>query len=171
MQANMNNMAKVAKTQTKKKNNAAKSKRRAVARAYYQIYRAFLLRNLVSGMTLGAASHNALMLVRAKIATMDKNNPVVKMLVRINTRHSKRAAKHIMTSKYRDAHMIIKPGQREKVMASVSRVINSANAKLNAMLAMYKPKPAPVATKVQPIARPASMVMQLQIQQMQLQHA
>ena len=171
MQTKTNNMAKVAKNQTKKKNTAAKSKRQTVAWAYYQIYRAFLLRNLLSGMTLGAASHNALQLVRAKISTMDKNNSVVKMLLRINARHSKRAAKHIMTSKYRNARMIVKPGQHERVMAAALRVVNSAMAKLNAMMAMYKPKPTPVATKVQPVTMPPNMAMQMQVQQMQLQRA
>ena len=187
MQEATNNMATVAKTQnqTKKQPIISKENRKKIARAYYQLYRAFLLRNLLSGMTLGAASHNAVQLVRAKIATMDKNNPATKYLLRLNSRHSKRIAKRVMTSKYRDAVPNIKPEERAKLAAFVSKKFNDAMAVFNTMSAQYKTKkqmvvrpkivakkPVPVVKKQNATARPnlAQQKLLLVIKMKQLQN-
>lgn len=164
-------MIATAQNNIKKRKAKSTTKRRTLARAYYQMYRAFLLRNLLSGMTLGAASHSAIQLMRAKISTMDKNNPIVKKLIRISARHAKLAAKHIMTSKHRDARVIAKPDQRAKMMATISNMINSGTKIIGAMVAQHKPKPAPIAAKPKVVAKPV-LVKPIQIQiQMQYQHA
>lgn len=143
MQANANNnMANVAKTQRgkKKKSIISKENRNKILRAYIALYSAFLLKNLMSGMKLGAASYGALQLLNAKIATMDKQNPVTKLLKRMHKYHTKVMSKRIMTSPYRDAVPNIKPESRAKLAAFVSKKFNTANATLNAMSAMYKQK-------------------------------
>lgn len=189
MQTKTNNMAKVAKTQnqTKKQPIISKENRKKIARAYYQLYRAFLLRNLLSGMTLGAASHNAVQMVRAKIATMDRNSPVTRYLLRLNSRHSKRIAKRVMTSKYRDTHAFATSVQRAQYSALVSKLVNSAMSTLNTMSAQYQPKsitkpvavktatkPAPVVSKVKPTVKPVQpqqiLLLQIQMKQMQAQN-
>lgn len=140
----MNNkpMATNAKTQTngKKKSVVSLAHRQNIVHAYYQFYRAFLLKNLLSGMTLGAASHNAMQLVRAKIATMDKNNPVTKYLVRINARHAKRIAKRIMTNKYRDARATTTPETRARLNKLIPTWTRSALLVFGTMTTTYKPK-------------------------------
>ena len=137
-----NNMATVAKTQTKKKKKSpiARENRNKILRAYIALYNAFLLQNLMSGKTLGAASHAALQLLAAKIATMDKKNPVTKLLKRIHRYHSKNISKLIMTSKHRDMRAKITPEQRAKMSAIVSKKFNYANKTLTAMSIQYKPK-------------------------------
>ena len=137
-----NNMATVAKTQGKKKKKTiiSRENRKKIIIAYYQMFSAFVLQNLMSGITLGAALHKSLQLIRAKLATMDKANPVTKMLLRLNKRHSKRIAKFVMTSKYRNATAKIKPEQRAKISAKIATMFKSANAVFNAMSAQYKPK-------------------------------
>lgn len=141
MQTQTNNMAKVAKTQQKKKKSIiSDADRKKAFVAYRQLYSAFLLQNLMVGATLGAASHKAIQLVRAKIATIDKGNPIRKMLLRMNKRHAKRIAKRVMTSKYRDARAVVKPEQRAKLIALISKLVKSANTTLNALAAQYKPK-------------------------------
>ena len=154
---NQNNMAKVAKTQTKKKKKSpiVRENRNKILRAYIALYNAFLLQNLISGKTLGASSHVALQMLNAKIATMDKSNPVTRLLKRIHKYHSKKITKLIMTSKHRDAHATIRPEQRKKLVAMVSKKFADANKTLNAMTAQYKPKTmvkTPVAKKPQLVA-------------------
>ena len=162
------NMAKVAKTQRKKKKKSIISldNRKKIVRAYYTLYRAFLVKNLLSGMTLGAASHNALQLVRAKIATMDKTNPVTKYLLRINKRHTRRMAKRIMTSKYRDARAVAKPDVRAKLTQKIPQWVKSALNTFSTVSALYKQK--------QPVMQTQKHVPVLQmllIQQKQRQRA
>ena len=143
MQAkSQNNMATSAKTQTKKKKQSVipLADRKKIAQAYYQFYHAFLLKNLLSGMTLGAASHNAMQMVRAKIATLDKDSPVAKYLLHINARHAKRVAKRIMTGKYRDARAIASPETRAKLNTILPKLIQSATNTFNTMSARYKAK-------------------------------
>lgn len=141
MQTN-NNMATVAKTQRgkKKKSIITKENRNKILRAYIALYGAFLLKNLMSGMKLGMASYGALQLLNAKIATMDKQNPVTKLLKRMHKYHTKVMSRRIMTSPYRDAIPNIKPEARAKLATFVSKKFNMANTTLNAMSAMYKPK-------------------------------
>ena len=139
-----NNMATVAKThKQKKKSVIAKKHKDKILRAYISLYNAFLLKNLMSGKTLGAASYSALQMVKSKIATMDKRNPVTKLLRRINASFSKAISKRIMTNKHRDSVANIKPEKREKLNAHVSKLFNDANAVLKDMSAQYKPKPKP----------------------------
>lgn len=173
MQTKTNNMATVAKTQTKKKKKSIVSKenRKKIIVAYYQLYRAFLLKNLMSGMTLGAASHNALQLLQSKISTMDKANPVTKLLMRVHKHHSKRVAKRVMTSKYRDARAIVKPEQRAKLTATVMNLIRTSLGVFNSMSAQYKPKQkVKVAAKQQvapkPVQQKQNMVLLIQVKQM-----
>jgi len=144
-----NNMAQVAKTQTKKKKKSVISRenRKKVAVAYYQMYGAMLLKNIVSGMTLGAALHNAMQLIRAKLSTMDKSNPITRYLLRINARHSKRIAKFVMTSKHRDSRAKLTDDQRAKLSAAAIKLFTSANFVLNTVSAQYKPKQMPTAKK------------------------
>ena len=189
MQTKTNNMATVAKTQGKKKKKSIISKqtKNVILRAYISLYNAFLLRNLLSGMTLGAASHNAVQMVRAKIATMDRNSPVTRYLLRLNSRHSKRIAKRVMTSKYRDTHAFATSVQRAQYSALVSKLVNSAMSTLNTMSAQYQPKsitkpvavktatkPAPVVSKVKPTVKPVQpqqiLLLQIQMKQMQAQN-
>ncbi|MBR2286097.1 MAG: hypothetical protein IJ866_01405 [Alphaproteobacteria bacterium] len=177
-----NNMANIAKTQTQKTTKSKKQpvisreNRKKIARAYYQLYRVFLLKNLLAGMTLGAASHNAMQLVRAKIATMDKANPVTKYLLRINARHSKRVAKRIMTNKYRDARATATPETRAKIAKLMPKWLAFSLNTFNTMSALYKPKtiakPAPTKT----VAKPAPQVqrptlLQIKIAEQQRQRA
>ena len=142
MQAQNKNMANVAKTQnkTKKQSVISKQNRKKIINTYYQLYRAFLLKNLMSGMTLGAASHNAIQMVRAKLSTMDKTNPVTEMLLRVNARHARRVTKRVMTSKYRDARAIMNADQRTKLTAVVAQLIKHSLGTINMMLNQYKPK-------------------------------
>ena len=136
------NMATIAKTQSgkKKKSVITLEHRKHIVRAYYQLYRVFVLKNLLSGMTLGAASHNAMQLVRAKLSTMDKNNPVTKYLLRINARHSKRVAKRVMTGKYSNAHATATPETRAKINALMPKWIAFSLNTFTTMSALYKPK-------------------------------
>ena len=136
------NMAKVAKTQgkAKKQHIISLDNRKKLVRAYYQLYRVFVLKNLLSGMTLGAASHNAMQLVRAKLSTMDKANPVTKYLLRINARHSKRVAKRIMTGKFRNARATAKPETRAKMTAMMPKWLQFSMNTFATMSALYKPK-------------------------------
>ena len=156
MQANNNNMATVAKTHSKKKKKSpiTRENRNQILRAYIALYNAFLLQNLMSGKTLGASSHTALQLLTAKIATMDRANPVTKLLRRIHRYHSKRIAKLIMTSKHRDARATIRPEQRAKLTAFVAKKFAEANKTLNAMTAQYKPK----SIAKQPVQRTPQLV-------------
>lgn len=143
MQPQMNNnMATSAKTQNKKKKKSiiSLSDRKKLVIAHYQMYRAFLLKNLMSGMTLGEASYKALQLVRAKLATMDKNNHVTKFLIRINKRRSKRIAKRIIPTKNRDARIIMILGQREKAVKEFPKLVTNALNTINTISARYKPK-------------------------------
>ena len=146
-----NNMATVAKTQTKKKKKSpiARENRNKILRAYVALYNVFLLRNLMAGKTLGAASHAALQLLTAKIATMDKKNPVTKLLKRIHKYHSKKITKLIMTNKHRDTHATVRPEQRAKLNAFIAKKFADANKTLNAMTAQYKPKVAAKANVAQ----------------------
>lgn len=162
------NMAKIAKTQTKAKKKSVISieHRKNIVRAYYQLYRAFVIKNLLAGMTLGAASHNAMQLVRAKLSTMDKNNPVTKYLVRIHTRHARRVAKRIMTGKYRNARATAKPETWAKIVANMPKWIMAGLNTFAAMSALYKPKQQTVAPKQ--AAKPNIMLL---IQMKQLNNA
>jgi glutamine synthetase adenylyltransferase len=136
-----NTMAKAVKTQRgKKKSPVSNEHRKKIVRAYYQLYRVFVLKNLLSGMTLGAASHNAMQLVRAKISTMDKNNPVTKYLMRINARHAKRVAKRAMTSKYRNARATTKPETRARITKLMPKWMAFSLNTFATMSALYKPK-------------------------------
>lgn len=136
------NMAKVAKTQLKAKKQSVISldNRKKLVRAYYQLYRVFVLKNLLSGMTLGAASHNAMQLVRAKLSTMDAANPVTKYLLRINARHSKRVAKRIMTGRFRNARATAKPETRAKITVLMPKWLQFSLNTFTTMSALYKPK-------------------------------
>ncbi len=139
---NQNNMARVAKTQGKKKKKTiiSKENKNKILRAYISLYNAFLLKNLMSGKTLGAASYSALQLLKAKIATMDKRNPVTKLLLRIHKYHTKVVTKRVMTSKYRDLPMVVRPEERGKLAAFISKKFNEATATLNSMTKQYQPK-------------------------------
>ncbi len=183
MQANMNNnMATVAKTRRgkKKKSIISKENRNKILRAYIALYSAFLLKNLMSGMKLGAASYGALQLLNAKIATMDKQNPVTKLLKRMHKYHTKVMSKRIMTSPYRDAIPNIRPEARAKLAAFVSKKFNTANATLNAMSALYKQKaqmvvkPKIVANKQKagnkPVQDQQKLILIIRMKQMQLQN-
>ncbi len=181
-------MAKFAKTQTRKKKKSPISKENAnkILRAYIALYNAFLLQNLMANKTLGASSHNALQLLKAKIATMDKNNPVTKLLKRIHKYHSKKITKLIMTNKHRDSRATIRPDDRKKLTTYIAKRFNEANKTLNTMSAMYKPKtvamapatraPQMVAATVrvenkQPVAKKQKMVLQLWLRRHQQQRA
>ena len=165
------NMATVAKTQRGTKNKKSVislENRKKIVRAYYQLYRVFLLKNLLSGMTLGAASHNAMQLVRAKLSTMDKNNPVTKYLLRINARHSKRVAKRIMTGKYSNAHATAKQETRAKIAKLMPQWLAFSLNTFATMSAMYKPKTVAVQKPTNTVAKPAtvqhpSILLQIQI--------
>ena len=170
MQANINNnMATVAKTHQsgKKQHVISLENRKQIARAYYQLYRVFLLKNLLSGMTLGVASYNAMQMVRAKIATMDKNNPVTKYLLRINARHSKRVAKRIMTGKYRDARATATPETRTKINKLMPQWLAFSLNTFATMSARYKLK-SQTATKT--AQKPNQVLLQIKLKQMQLQN-
>ena len=189
MQEKANNMATVAKTQAKKKKKSpiTRENQNKILRAYIALYNAFLLQNLMSGKTLGAASYAALQLLNAKIATMDKRNPVTKLLRRIHRYHSKRITKLIMTSKHRDARATVRPEQRAKLNSFIAKKFAEANKTLNAMTAQYKPKTvakAPQTQKPQLVAATVrvdnkkpntqqrqKMVLQLWMQQQQRQRA
>lgn len=181
-----NTMAKAAKTQTKKKKKSpiARENQNKILRAYIALYNVFLLQNLMAGKTLGAASHASLQMLTAKIATMDKANPVTKLLKRIHRFHSKNITKLIMTSKHRDARATITPEQRAKLSTLVSKKFADATKTLNAMTAQYKPKTtarAPVTKKPQLVAatvrvenkqnqaQKQKMVLQLWLRQQQRQ--
>jgi hypothetical protein len=187
MQTQQNNMATGAKTQAKKKKKSpiVRENQNKILRAYIALYNAFLLQNLMAGKTLGASSHAALQLLNAKIATMDRANPVTKLLRRIHKYHSKKITKIIMTSKHRDAHATVRPEQRAKINAFIVKNFADANKTLNAMVAQYKPKTAvkaPMAKKPQLVAAAArvenkksnaqqqKVVLQLWLQQQQRQH-
>ena len=185
MQAQTNNMAKVAKTQNKNKKQSLISKedRRKLSRAYYQMYKAFLLNNLLLGMTLGAASHNAIQLVRTKLSTMDRNNPVTEYLLRIHSHHSRHVAKKVMTSKYRDFHATATPETRAKINTRMPMWTKFSLDIFNNMSEKYKPrvsakqkplqtvaKPTPVAEKSVVAAKQPQVVL-LQIKLKQQQHA
>ena len=94
----------------------------------------------MSGMTLGASAHKAMQMVRAKLSTMDKNNPVTRVLLRIHAEHSKRMAKRIMTSKHRDARAVVRPDQIAKINMTISKLTNSALSVFKSMSAQYAPK-------------------------------
>ena len=181
MQAKTNNMATVAKTQKKKKKSPiTRENRNKILRAYIALYNVFLLQNLMTGKTLGAASYVALQLLTAKIATMDRVNPVTKLLRRIHKYHSKKITKLIMTSKHRDARATVRLEQRAKLNSFITKKFAEANKTLNAMTAQYKPKTvakAPQAQRPQlvaatvrvdnkkPNAQQQKMVLQLWMQQ------
>lgn len=169
MQANKNNMATVAKTQGKKKKKSiiSKQNKNVILRAYISLYNAFLLKNLMSGQTLGASSHKALQLLRAKIATMDKKNPVTKLLWRIHKYHTKVVSKRVMTSPHRDKCAMFRPEQRAKVAALVSKKFKTATATLNSMLAQYKPKQKVVA---KPAQTQQNLILLIKMKQMQNQN-
>ena len=142
-----NNMAKVAKTQKnkkKKKSPISKENQNKILRAYIMLYNAFSQKNLLSGMTLGAASYNALQLLQAKISAMDKKNPVTKLLRHIHKYHTKVISKHIMTSPFRDMPAKISPEHREKIAKRIPELFKTGNSLLNAMSAFYKPKAKPI---------------------------
>lgn len=142
MQAKTNHMANVAKTQNKKKKKSpiSRENQNKILHAYIALYTAFLLKNLMAGKTLGAASYGALQLLNAKIATMDKRNPVTKLLKRIHKYHTKVISKYIMTNPYRDAVPNIKPEERAKLVAFTAKKFNDGNKVLNDMSAQYKPR-------------------------------
>ena len=178
MQTKMqNNMATVAKTQRgnkKNKSGIAIEHRKKIVRAYYQLYRVFVLKNLLSGMTLGAASHNAMLLVRSKISSMDKNNPVTKYLLRINARHAKRVAKRIMTGKYSNAHATATPETRAKITKQMPKWLAFSLNTFSNMSALYKPKTVAKQAPTNTAPKPANMqhpAMLLQIQIAERQHA
>jgi len=164
MQEKANNMATGAKTQNKKKKKSIISKENItkILHAYIALYDAFLLKNLMSGMTLGAASYGALKLLDAKIATMDRQNPVTKLLKRIHKYHTKVVSKHVMTSPYRDAVPNIKPDERAKLASFVSNKFNDATKVLDTMSNQYKPvktmvvEPKVVAAKPTPTKAPVT---------------
>ena len=177
MQAsNQNNMANVAKTQgmNKTKSVISKENQDKILRAYIALYNAFLLKNLMSGMTLGAASHNALQLLHTKIASMDKYNPVTRLLLRIHKYHSAIISKRVMTSKYRDAHAIVRPEDRTKLNATISQKVKYANATLNAMSTMYKPREtmekAPAKTATKPAQRVPQMLLLIRMKELNEMH-
>lgn len=152
-----NTMAKAAKTQTKKKKKSpiTRENRNKILHAYIAFYNAFLLQHLMAGKTLGASSHAALQMLNAKIATMDKSNPVTKLLKRIHRFHSKNITKLIMTNPHRDARATITPEQRARLSALVSKKFADATKTLNAMTAQYKQKTTtktPIAKKPQLVA-------------------
>ena len=136
------NMAIGAETQSKskKKSPINKENQNKILRAYIAMYNVFLLQNLMAGKTLGAASHAALLLLTAKIATMDKKNPVTKLLRRIHRYHSKQITRVIMTCAHRDTTAKIRPDERTKLAAFISKKFNEATKTLNAMSTQYKPK-------------------------------
>ena len=184
MQEKANNMATGAKTQNKKKKKSiiSKENKNKILHAYIALYGVFLLKNLMSGMTLGAASYVALKLLDAKIATMDRQNPVTKLLKRIHKYHTKVVSKHIMTSPYRDMVLNVRP-------YDISKKFNDATKVLNTMLAQYKPKetmvvePKIVAMKPTPTKTPVTaqpntttqtpqtqqIILQIKLKQMQVE--
>lgn len=161
MQAqNTNNMATVAKTQSKKKKKPiiSQDNQNKILHAYIALYNAFLLKHLLSGKTLGAASHSAIQMLRAKIATMDKKNPVTKLLHHIHAYHARVTAKHIMTNKFRDSRSTFSAETRAKALMRVSKLTNDSNKVLGIMTAQYKPKVKNVAKKPQLIAAQQKLV-------------
>ena len=145
MQNKTNNMAQVAKTQqNKSKHTLPKSVRKKLALAHFQMYRAIFLKGLLSGMTIGAASHNASQFIKAKLSTMDANNPVTKFLIRIHKHRARRIAKRIMTSKNRDAVVAFMPENRAKFEAKIPQWINKAITVFNTLSTKYKPNTKPV---------------------------
>ena len=110
-------------------------------------------------MTLGTASHNAMQMVRAKLSTMDKANPVTKYLLRINARHAKRVAKRVMTGKYRNARATAKPETRAKINTLMPKWLAFSLTTFASMSALYKPK---MATNAKAMQTPAT-ILQIQI--------
>ena len=140
MQTKAANMAQVAKTQSQNKitNIISKATRRKLVLAHHQLYRAFFLKGLLSGMTIGGASYNAFRIIKAKLSTMDQNNPVTKFLIRLTARKSKRLSKRIMPSRQRDAQIALIPEQREKLTKKIPNWINKSLTIINTISAQYK---------------------------------
>jgi len=145
-----NNMAQVAKTQkTKKKHIISKEDCKKLAIAHYQLYRAMFLKGLLSGMSIGAASHNAFQFIKAKLSTMDKNNPVTKFLIRVNKHLSKRITKRVMTSRNRDDHVVFIPQEQKKILVKIPQWTTKSLTVFNTLSAKYKPKQKIVAKPAQ----------------------
>ena len=163
---NQKNMAQNAKTQNKAKPQPIISRPdcKKIVLAYYQLYRAFLLKNLLAGMTLGAASHNAMQLIRAKIKTMNNKNPVTMYLTRINARHTRRVTKRIMTSPHRDARATATPNDRARLLAIIATNINKSLNTFNMMTAQYKNKTSVSQTKT----KQQLTLLQIKLKQIQL---
>ena len=145
-----NNMAQVAKTQkTKKKHIISKEDCKKLAIAHYQLYRAMFLKGLLSGMSIGAASRNAFQFIKAKLSTMDKNNPVTKFLIRVNKRLSKRISKRVMTSRNRDDRVAFTPQEQKKILVKIPQWTTKSLTVFNTLSAKYKPKQKIVAKPAQ----------------------
>ena len=153
---NMAQVAKTQKTKKKKQHIISAENRKKLIIAHHQLYRAMFLRGLMSGMTIGAASFNALQFVRTKISTMDKANPVTKFLLRVNKRATKHISKRVMMNKNRDIKLVFTPEQRKKVEAKIPQWMNKAFNVFGKFASQYKPKQK-VATKVAPAKQPTQM--------------
>lgn len=172
MQVNQNNMATGAKTikQPRKKSIIPLRHRKYILNAYYRLYNAFGLKSLAVGNTLGASSHEAIQLVRAKLATMDQSNPVTKFLLRVHARHSKRVAKRSMTSKYRNERSPAPQEMRTKIIATLAAVVNESLARIGKLSAIYAKHNQNMAVKPAQKAPVMPLKLKLQLLQKQRQH-
>ena len=155
---NMAQVAKTQKTKKKKQHIISAENRKKLIIAHHQLYRAMFLRGLMSGMTIGAASFNALQFVRTKISTMDKANPVTKFLLRVNKRATKHISKRVMLNKNRDIKLVFTPEQRKKVEAIIPQWMKKAFNVFGKIASQYKPKQkvaAKTAPTKQPIQKPS----------------
>ncbi|MBP5707914.1 MAG: hypothetical protein J6W79_02880 [Alphaproteobacteria bacterium] len=142
MQTVKNNMAQVAKTQKPKKKRKmimSPADFKKLKDAHHKLYTALFRRELLAGKTIGAASHNAFELIKAKIKTMDRG-PVRRMLNFINAVSSRRTKKRIMPSKNRDAIVSFMPEKRREFAAKIPQDISNALGVINTLSTQYKPK-------------------------------
>ncbi|MBO7642560.1 MAG: hypothetical protein J6S74_00270 [Alphaproteobacteria bacterium] len=169
MQTVKNNMAQVAKTQkpkNKRKMIMSPADFTKLKQAHAKLYAALFRRELLAGKTIGAASHNAFEIIKAKIKTMDRG-PVRRMLNFINAVSSRRTKKRIMPSKNRDAVVAFMPEKRREFVAKIPQDISNALGVINTLSAQYKPKQKSVAKPAQkpvtqPVQKPAKPNIQKQ---------
>ena len=172
MQDKTNNMAQVAKTQKpRKKTIIPLQHRKYLLRAYYRLYDAFGLQNLAKGMTWGASAHTATQMVRAKLATMDKDNPVTKFLLRVHARHSKRMAKRAMTSPARNTRFPAPQEVIDKVNNAITTAINQSLSRIGKLSAIYAKHNQNTAVKPAQKAPVIPLKIKLQLLQKERQHA
>ena len=144
-----NNMAQVAKTQKRKRKIIiSKADWEKLKDAHFQLYSALFYRELLSGKTIGAASHNAFEFIKAKLKSMN-NGPIKRFLAVIHFVRSKETKRRIMPSKNRDALVAFIPEQQKKFEAKIPTDISNALNIINTLSSKYKPVTKSVAKSAQ----------------------